>query len=214
MITSGSSGDALPFPGDPNGDAPSRPMSPERIQALLRGDADAWEEFVERYGPWLRRLVSGRIPDGVRGRFDTEDVYNSGLARIFSHLEAVEFVDEARFRAWLKQVMISRLVERRRHAGRRRRDPDSETPSDFEAHARDDWAEETPSHHVSNAEMLARLVEAMPILGPMERKLLYHRFAEGRPWKDIAAELGCSQRAAQRRLGAAIEQLSRAVHAP
>lgn len=86
---------------DPSGDR-------ALIEALLRGDADAVEALVDRYGGWIHR-VALRLLDDPR---DAEEVTQDVLMTVVRKIGG--FRREAAFSSWLYRVAANAAYERLR----------------------------------------------------------------------------------------------------
>ena len=90
----------------------------ELLGRVRDGDEAAAGELVRAFEPFLRGLVSRRLPDGARGRFDSADVVQSAWASLLDGLRAARwhFPDAAHLQAFLARVVLCRLYDRARTA--------------------------------------------------------------------------------------------------
>ena len=83
----------------------------ELVERCRGGEADAWNELVERFS----RYVYAIIARGFRlGAEDAEDVFQEVFARIYTHLDKLR--DESALRPWIAQLtrrLCLDAVERR-----------------------------------------------------------------------------------------------------
>lgn len=142
----------------------------ELLQRFRAGDAEAAEELVRRYTPVIRHVVRERLPDRMRGEFESMDFAQEvWLAVCKAPLASANFADARDLKEYLARVATSRVVDalRSRSAGTRftgSRDlglteaeggPDP-TPSQF-AIADERWrtiSESLPEEHVAVVERL------------------------------------------------------------
>ncbi len=97
----------------------------ELVSRCRRGDADAWNEFVERFSRYVYAICSR----GFRlAEPDTEDVFQEVFARAFERLSDLRN-DEA-VRPWLAQLTRRLCVDRLRLLAR-------DTPSDMDPDERE-----------------------------------------------------------------------------
>src|SRR5688572_4557552 len=82
------------------------------VQAAANGDEAAAAALYRRYRPYLAILATPRIPREVQGRFDTEDVLQSVFLSAFAALKNYRYVDEHRFKAWLREITVRKLADR------------------------------------------------------------------------------------------------------
>src|SRR5262245_40892435 len=101
----------------------------ELVRACRAGDADAWNELVERYSRYVYAIaVRGfRLDDE-----DAEDVFQDVFTRIYTRLDSLR--DDAALRPWIAQLTRRRCLDQLASRGR-------ETPADEEALAREESAD-------------------------------------------------------------------------
>ena len=81
---------------------------------LEPADDDAWEQFVERYGPLIRAWCRAK---GL-SEADTQDVCQDVLAKLVTALKSFSYDPARRFRGWLRTIVIHALHDyhrERRH---------------------------------------------------------------------------------------------------
>lgn len=148
----------------------------ELVAALKRRDESALEEIERRYHGQLhshaRRLLSG---SGV----DPEDLVQETVMRAWSNPPS----EHIALGAWLHVVLRNRGVDLLRAPAVRRA---ADVGIDLERPARDVFAE------VNEREQLRELVEALQAMPSRQSRALVLHTLEGRPQRDIAAELGTS----------------------
>lgn len=127
---------------------------------MRAGDAAAADQLVRELEPFLRALVRRRLPDRVRGRFDSADIVQSAWASLLDGLREGrwEFPDAVRFRAFLTRVVLCRLYDRSRQA---RTQTDRERPLHGLAEEIP-GGEPRPSEHAQAASAWEALAAACP----------------------------------------------------
>jgi RNA polymerase sigma-70 factor (ECF subfamily) len=189
---------------------PSDNTTAELIGRAQRADKAAWQELLHRFGPVLTVAVRGRIPTALRGRFSTDDVMQSAFVDVLEGLGSFRYEDDEKFRAWLKRIASSKLVDRIRMHTRLARSPSSEDES-----GRADGLlagnSRTPSEIVGDAERQAAMLDALTRMEPDERDLVWLRLFEERTWVEIAKALDLSTSVAQRRYTRALSRLLREI---
>ncbi len=87
------------------------------LARLACGDANAAEQVVREYEPYLRMVVRRYLPARLRPKFDSIDVVQSVWVHVWKGLHAVkwQFADREHLRALLVTVTRRRLVSRFRH---------------------------------------------------------------------------------------------------
>ncbi|MBI4612809.1 MAG: sigma-70 family RNA polymerase sigma factor [Planctomycetes bacterium] len=180
------------------------------IRRVRAGDERAAEELVRRYEFEVRDAVrSGLQSKRLRGQFDSVDVAQSVLARFFVGAAAGEF-DLAKPEDLVKLLVTmakNRLIDVARKQKALRRDRGRERPLDAGESVRIDppAPEPSPSRMVAGRELFE---EFRKRLSEEERYLADQR-ALGRPWNELAAELGERADALRMRLARAVERISK-----
>jgi RNA polymerase sigma-70 factor, ECF subfamily len=183
------------------------------VQAAANGDEAAAAALYRRYRPYLAILATPRIPREVQGRFDTEDVLQSVFLSAFAALKNYRYVDENRFKAWLREITVRKLTDRiRSHARLRRSAFDTLSESHLEGRATEKDDEQSPTVILARAERHAELIAGIQALPFEERQVLTMRCFERRTFADIGTELGLNEDAARRRYLGALEALGRRMH--
>ena len=169
------------------------------VEAAAAGDPDAWDALYRRFRPLMACALSRRIPDHLRGRFDTEDVLQSAFLAAYTGLADYEHGDGESFRAWLTRISRNKLLDRIRAHDRSRRSAAVERGGlDLDGLTEDPRAGESPSVLVSRAERSAEILAALSQLGERKQALVWMRQFEQRTWQEIAAELDCPESSARR----------------
>jgi RNA polymerase sigma-70 factor, ECF subfamily len=148
----------------------------ELVARVRRGDPRAFEAIVRQH---LRPAYVVALAVLQRPT-DAEDVAQEALIVALERIDTLR--DARQFRSWLLQIVRHRAINWR---GRRRlRDVARELP-----------AEPEPTHEASPPDALAfrfRLLEAMAVLGPMEREVVLLHDLEGWTHPEIAEALAIS----------------------
>ena len=171
------------------------------LERLKRTDnQDAWRRFVQLYMPLIYRWAS----QAGLGENEASDLVQEVFLVLLEKLRDFQYDGRRSFRAWLKTVTLNKWRElaRQRSPGRRTvavNDlPDAECPD------RSELFEETEyrQHLVSCA---VQIVQAD--FEPATWKAWCAFVVEGRPAKDVAAELGLSVNAVYLAKGRVLAQL-------
>jgi RNA polymerase sigma-70 factor (ECF subfamily) len=177
------------------------------IRLLVRaraGDRRALDLLFERYEPELRRLARGRLPRHARGAVDTPDLVQDTLFQTFTHIDRFEHRGEGALRAFMRQVLLNRIRDECRRAGRRQ--PHESLPTDAAASG------PSPLESAVGAEALARYDAALATLPESDRELVVARIELGLSYPQIAAATGRnSANAARMALVRALVKLSEAL---
>jgi RNA polymerase sigma-70 factor (ECF subfamily) len=167
----------------------------ERIQA---GDAGAFDDFVERFGPMIQAF-------GLRmcgHRQDAEDVFQEVLVKVFTSLRQLE--NPGAFRTWLWRIVANECRMSRRGP----RDPARSVGFDDLGRGGDerpavefaDVDAETPEQALLGSEKWERLDQAVRNLPDSYRIIVLLRDFEGLSTEEVADVLGISAGNAKVRL--------------
>jgi RNA polymerase sigma-70 factor (ECF subfamily) len=177
------------------------------IRRVRGGEETAAAELVRTYEPEIRRAVRIRLTDPRLGRLlDSMDICQSVLANFFVRVAAGQFDLEQPEQLLKLLVTMARNKlrdqARKQHAGRRdnrRLETSRQEPLEKVADG-----QPSPSEVVAGQELLQ---EVRRLLSDEERYLADQR-ARGRPWTDIAAELGQPAEALRKRLARAVDRVA------
>ena len=176
------------------------------IRRVRAGDARAAEEVVRCYEPTIRMVVRRRLTDpALRRVLDSMDVCQSVLASFFVRAASGQYeLETPQQLLKLLAVMARNKVKNHAlHQRAARRDYQRlQKGSLKDMDCVDPGA--SPSQVVANRELLD---EFRRRLSDEERRLADQR-AQGRPWTEIAAEMGGSPDGLRMRLHRAIERVT------
>jgi RNA polymerase sigma factor (sigma-70 family) len=150
------------------------------VLAARDGDAEAWNEIVERYAP----LVWSVCRRYGLSRQDADDVGQTVWLSLFEHLGAIR--EPAALPGWLARTTRNECIRVLRLTGQRERTERSALP-DQGADSEYDHVED----ELERARLHLALREAFDQLRPECRELLSRLFREARPaYLRIGSELG------------------------
>ena len=143
----------------------------ELVRACRAGDAEAWNELVERYSRYVYAIaVRGfRLSDD-----DAEDVFQDVFTRIYLRLDTLR--DDSALRPWIAQLTRRRCLDALASKGR-------ETPAEDDALT----AEETTD--LVDVEEAFAVREALSGLSENCQDILDRFFALDQSYRTIAEEL-------------------------
>jgi RNA polymerase sigma-70 factor (ECF subfamily) len=189
----------------------------EQLLARARqGDEQAKSTLLGEQRARLCKLVTMRIDKRVAARLDPSDVVQDALQ--VAHQRFEEYLQEPGrpFYLWLRGITLDRLVETyRRHVEAQKRSVLREQPDGL-------WINDDSEHELANqlvtgslspgsrlmqAEMLARVREALAQLAPADREVLVLRHLEQLSVEEIAQVLGITKVAVTTRHFRALERL-------
>lgn len=155
--------------------------SVELLQRVRRGDEDALEILLHRYVPALRRWARGRLPRWARDLADTEDIVQDAVLKSFRRLENFEYRHEGALQAYLRQVVMNRVRDECRRAGRRPAsgELDEDTPGDGAS----------PLEAAIGAQAVDRYETALGTLRSEDREAIVARVEMGFSYAEVAVML-------------------------
>ena len=171
---------------------------PGWMQRVRSGEPAAAAEFVERYGPLIRRAIRVRGTGGRLQRVvDSEDLCQTVMRRFFENAGDGHVLADnpATLLNWLLEVARNRLREQHRQARAAKRG--GGRLREIDPAALDRFAGDEPNveARAMDRELLAWLMERMT---PDQREIAERR-AAGDDWADIARDHGTSAEALRKR---------------
>ena len=142
----------------------------ELVQRCREGNADAWNELVERFSRYVYAVCTRgfRLPEE-----DAEDVFQEVFTRVFTHLDTLR--NDAALRPWIAQLTRRRCLDALASRGR-------ETPADDEL-----MHEETAD--LADVEEAFAVREALAGLSETCQEMLDRFFARDQSYRTIGEEL-------------------------
>ena len=170
----------------------------ELVERAKRGDANAYEELVQRYQGIAFRtayVIAGTAPDA-------EDAAQEGFVKAYRALG--RFRRGARFRPWLLEIVANEARNRRRAGGR-------QTRLALRAAAEGSSGDAAPSPEatVLSGERRAALLAAVERLPEEQRLAVVCRYFLDLSEEEIAAALQCRRGTVKSRLSRGLERLRR-----
>jgi len=166
--------------------SPEQPMSlttGDLLRRAQQGDPGAGEQLLARYFPRLRRWAAGRLPLHARGLFDTMDLVQETLMKVWQGLDRIEFRQAGSFQAYVRSALQNRICDEVRWA-RRWRDGESQVPEDLTDRIA------SPLENAIGAEILGRYERALAELDPADQELLHLRIELAFEHSEIAVMTG------------------------
>jgi RNA polymerase sigma-70 factor, ECF subfamily len=180
------------------------------VERTLAGDRDAYRVLVDRYSLYLYRLAYRMTCNS----HDAEEVVQEALLRGYQKLS--QYTGNSNFGTWLYRIAanyaIDRLRQRKvdetRHVSPGRSAEDS-SELDPVALIKDPSA--SPERLAANAQLAARMQQALDALTPAERTAIVMRHWEGCPINEIAAVLKSNSNATKNTVFRAVSKLRKAL---
>lgn len=163
-----------------------------RASLLLRvrdpADREAWEEFVEIYGPVIHRLARHK---GMQPA-DADDVMQQVLWAVARAIERDGYDSQrARFRTWLRRVARNAILNALTRGRPDRASGDSALQALLEDHASPNEADSELLRLECRREVFRRAAQLIqPEFHPATWSAFWQTTVEGRACEDVARELG------------------------
>jgi len=143
----------------------------ELVRACRAGDAEAWNELVERYSRYVYAIAARgfRLSDD-----DAEDVFQDVFTRIYLRLDTLR--DDSALRPWIAQLTRRRCLDAVASKGR-------ETPAEEEELIAEESAD------LADVEEAFAVREALGGLSENCQDILDRFFARDQSYRTIAEEL-------------------------
>jgi RNA polymerase sigma factor (sigma-70 family) len=177
------------------------------IRRVRAGDDEAATLLVRQYEPAIRRAARIRLRDAhLQRTLDSVDICQMVLASFFvsAALGRYELGQPQELVNLLATMVHHKVVDERRHEQAERRDQRRNEPGAALEHEPVS-PDLTPSQEVAGRELLD---EFRKRLSAEERHLAEERL-QGRPWADIAVELGRSPEALRKQLTRGVQRVAR-----
>jgi RNA polymerase sigma-70 factor (ECF subfamily) len=165
-------------------DRPAEDMA--AVEAILRGDRDAFAELVRRY----QNLVAGVAwRYGIR-RDDIEDVVSEVMIKVYRNLH--QYRPDYPFSTWLYRLAANHILD----LGRRARKEHGRT--EMPAQVADDAP--GPEERVESRERRSLVREALSDIDPRYREAIFLVYVEGKRVDEVARTLGVPEGTVKTRL--------------
>jgi RNA polymerase sigma-70 factor (ECF subfamily) len=167
------------------------------VRLARAGDAEAFRELVESYGPKIFRLAYRITGDEAAA----EDAVQEAFLRAYRSLD--RFDERAQWGTWLHRIAVNAALEIVR---KRQRQPAQTSQSSEDPHPSPDPG---PDRVVLGLEVERAVRSALADLSPLERTAFVLRHFEGRSIAEICAQLGLGVSAGKQAIFRAVKKLRR-----
>jgi RNA polymerase sigma-70 factor (ECF subfamily) len=160
------------------------------IQQAQTGDLRAFESLIRGVDKKVMALAFQML----NNQQDAEDVYQEVFLKVFSNLKGFRF--QSSFYTWIYRIAVRCAIDYRK-----KRKPHTVTWTHEYLQGREAWSDgATPETAVLDGELREQVRSTLDQLTAMQRTVLFLRYTEGLPLKDIAEATGCSQGAVKQHL--------------
>jgi RNA polymerase sigma factor (sigma-70 family) len=180
----------------------------ELISKIRAGDQDAAAELIQTYESEIRRIARCRLTDpNLRRVLDSMDICQSVLANFFVRAGVGQFEIETpeKLLTLLVTMANNKIRDRARQLKAKRRDQRRNVTQGMEAMRGVANGDATASRIVAGKELLEKVQQHLSD----EERFLAEQRAQGRPWAELAVELGTSAEALRKQFSRAIDRVAR-----
>lgn len=171
------------------------------MQRAQAGDRDALDQLLARHLPSLRAYVRLKLSPDVRRREAASDVVQSICREVLGDLDGASFSGEDEFKAWMFQVAMNKILNKRAFHGAAKRDLQRELPDPSAALVLAAHGDLTsPSGGAIAAEELARIEDAFDQLSDEHKDVILKSRFLALTHQQIAEETGRSEAAVRQLL--------------
>lgn len=202
--------EAPPVTRTPDDDAPPIPSGASlgTISVLVErargGDSGAREQLARRCVAALKRFAGGRVPRGVRGRLDTDDLIQNAVMRAFERLDAFNRRGHGSFLANLRTIVLNQIRDEARRLSTR-------SPHEALGEALPHPGA-SPLEDAVGREFIEAYEAALAQMAPVQREAVVLRLEMGYSYEEIAEAIGsASPNAARMMVVRALVRLAQAM---
>ena len=174
----------------------------ELVQRSRTGDRDAFRELVERY----RRRIAALAIGMLRNRDDALDIVQETFTKAYQNLD--RFKGDAAFYTWVYRIAYNLCVDHQRRESKQPQVPlEVDERGQVLQPPEDGPRRDQPFERTRDAEIAARVREAINDLTPDHRAVMLLRELEGLSYAEISQVLDCPKGTVMSRLHYARRQL-------
>ena len=189
-----------------------------QFQVLLakakQHDRQAFDALIAPYWDFFTRIATKKLDPAVRQQLGASAVVSEAFLAAWIDFSKFEGRTPEQLNAWLMRVLLNKLLNACRDAGRQVRDYHRNQPLDGLLGAELRARQPSPSEPVRRAEENDRLERALGELPEELATPLLLRYIEGFAMEDICRLLNASRRTIRRRIMEAIVQLRERLQNP
>ena len=169
----------------PTGPGEDSPDDTSLVRDARRGDAQAFRALVERYQRRVYQLALGMVKDPD----EAMDITQETFVRVHRYLPS--FKGDSSFFTWTYRIATNLCLDSARRRGRTERVEMDESDAEIEARMDPPSAALAgPQRAALNAELKAKIDDALASLSENHRAILLLREVEGLSYEELAHALG------------------------
>ena len=174
------------------------------VERARGGDSGAREQLARRCVEALKRFAGGRVPRGVRGRLDTDDLIQTAVMRAFERLDAFNRRGHGSFLANLRTIVLNQIRDEARRLS-------SRSPHEALGEALP-HSGPSPLEDAVGKDFIEAYEAALSEIPPDQREAVVLRLEMGYSYEEIAEAVGsASPNAARMKVTRALVRLAQAM---
>ncbi len=177
------------------------------LQSASRGDEAAIQDLLEANLPRLRAFIRLRTGPQLRAKESQSDLVQSVCRELLNDMDDFEYRDESRFRSWLFQAALHKIIDKNRFYEMQKRDVRREEHFTNQVVLDCYQTLSSPSNCLMRRENAAAFEEIFDTLPPDYREVITLARVVGLPHEAIAQQLDRSVPAVRVLLHRAVARL-------
>jgi RNA polymerase sigma factor (sigma-70 family) len=150
-----------------------------------------WPSLLEQHRRWLGTVIRARLPDASA----VDDLLQDVAIAVLRQTNRPEQLDKVA--PWLYRIAVRKVINYRRHLGRRRKLLDGFVNERGESAGLEKSA---PGEWLLRAEQTTQVSQALRRLDANDRQILLLKYSEGWGYREIAEHLGTTVKTVEYRL--------------
>jgi RNA polymerase sigma-70 factor (subfamily 1) len=187
------------------------------VKKVQEGDKEALEKLCERYLGRIHRLARQRLGPKLRRRMDSMDVSQDVIIRVLASIDNFEIKTDASFLSWVSKLVENTVRDQADHVKAAKRDIDKEYIPNNLSETQDDpminllAIDPKISQQLQLKDDVIRLESTMDSLKEEQREVILLRNYTEMSFKEMGAQLDCSEDAARMKYVRAMDALTDAM---
>jgi len=182
-------------------------------------DTEAYRQELARYRDYLSMLAEIKLSPALRAKISASDVVQQTLMEAHQHLDQFQGRSEAELSAWLRQILVRKMIDTLRKYRSQARDITRERPLEAEAEKSSQHLERwlaseasSPSRIVMHEEELFQLAGALAQLPEEQRMVVELKHLQDWSVAEICQHLDKSEAAIAGLLRRGLQRLRELLH--
>ena len=171
--------------------------STQLLQESLQGQAEALNQLLDNYRPYLLCLARDKLDHVVKQRLDASDIVQQTCLEVYRDIGTFQGTNEGQFKAWMTQILQHNVANAfRAHVQTKKRTTDKERALQGSGHLAPEILaarQSTPSSHAVRLEAVGEVQQQISQLPPDQSEAIRLRHLEGWTLRQLAAHFERSE---------------------